>query len=210
MVIKRLVVGLLQVNCFVVFDEETKEAIIIDPGGDAREILKFAEKNNLKIKYIVNTHGHLDHTYDNRKIKEATNSPLLIHKLDAEMLTSPAKNFSFVMGIIFKSPPADKLLNEGDIIEFGNISLKVLNTPGHTPGGISLLTDKVVFVGDTLFAGSVGRTDLPGGSMEELLKGIKEKLLILPDDTIVHPGHGPSTTIGRERNSNPFITGEFY
>jgi glyoxylase-like metal-dependent hydrolase (beta-lactamase superfamily II) len=210
MVVKRLVVGLLQVNCFVVFDQISKEAIIIDPGGGAREILKFVEKNNLKIKYIVNTHGHLDHTYDNRKIKEATGAPLLIHKLDAEMLTSPAKNFSLVMGIIFKSPPADKLLNEGDIIEFGNISLKVLNTPGHTPGGISLFTDKVVFVGDTLFTGSVGRTDLPGGSMEELLKGIKEKLLILPDDTIVHPGHGPSTTIGRERNSNPFITGEWY
>jgi glyoxylase-like metal-dependent hydrolase (beta-lactamase superfamily II) len=210
MVIKRLVVGLLQVNCFIVFDENTKEAVIIDPGGGSREILKFLEKNSLQTKYIINTHGHLDHTFENKKIKEVTNCKILIHKLDADMLTSPSKNFSLMMGIIFKSPPADRLLEEGDIIKVGNFTLKVLHTPGHTPGGISLVCDKVVFVGDTLFAGSVGRTDLPGGSMEELIKGIREKLLVLPDETIVYPGHGPSTTIGKEKNTNPFITGDFY
>lgn len=208
MFIKKLEVGFIQANCFIIADEKTKDCAIIDPGGNARDILRVLEKNEFNCKYIINTHGHIDHTFDNKKIKEATKAPLLIHKLDKDMLCSPSKNFSSFIGFIFKSPPADKLLEDGDKIKLGKFEITVLHTPGHTPGGICLKVENVVFTGDTLFAGSVGRTDLPGGSWEQLLKSIEDKLLVLPDDTIIHTGHGPSSTIGDERRTNPFLTGD--
>ncbi|PIU67818.1 MAG: MBL fold metallo-hydrolase [Armatimonadetes bacterium CG07_land_8_20_14_0_80_40_9] len=209
MFLKRLEVGLFGTNAYILADEKTGECAIIDPGGGAKEILKVIKERKFIPRYIINTHGHLDHTFDNRKVKEATAAPILIHEDDADMLSGRLKNFSSLVGMIFKSPPADRILKEGDEIKVGNLRLEVIHTPGHTPGGISLKIDseKVVFTGDTLFAGGVGRVDLPGGSPKELIRSIKEKLMLLDDEVIILPGHGPESTVGKERRINPFITG---
>lgn len=206
MILHRFEVGMLATNCYIIGCEKTKEAAIIDPGGGAGTILKTIEKNGLTVKYIINTHGHLDHTFDNKKIKDATKANILIHKEDASMLYDPKSNFSYLMGFIFKSPPADEVLEDGDIINIGKIKLKVLHTPGHTKGGISLATEEIIFSGDTLFAQGIGRTDLPGGSYREIVASIKNKLFVYPDETIVYPGHGPYTTIGDEKRENPFLS----
>jgi hydroxyacylglutathione hydrolase len=199
MFIKMFTVGMIETNCFLVGDIEAKEAVVIDPGFDksfeAQVVLKEIERNRFKVKYIINTHGHPDHTSGNKALKEATGAPILIHEYDAQMLQNPS---------------ADKTLHEGDIIEVGEeIKLRVLHTPGHSRGCIALLSADAVFVGDTLFAGSIGRYDLPGGSLEQLMNSIKTKLLILPDNLTVYPGHGPVTTIGEERGSNPFLQDYF-
>ena len=159
----------------------------------------------MKLRYIVNTHGHMDHIEGNKDLQAATGAPILIHREDAGMLTSPAQNLSLFVGSDFVSPPPGRLLDEGDVIAWGRESLQVLHTPGHTPGSISLAGGGVVFSGDTLFARSVGRTDFPGGSMTKLLLSLREKLLDLPPETRVLPGHGPETTIGVEKNNNPFL-----
>ena len=199
MFVKMFTVGMIETNCFIVGDIEAEEAVVIDPGFDkpseAQTILKEIERNRFKVKYIVNTHGHPDHTSGNKALKEATGAPILIHDLDVQML---------------KNPQADKTLHEGDTIEVGEeVKLRVLHTPGHSRGGIALLGADAIFVGDTLFAGSIGRYDLPGGSLEQLMNSIKTKLLILPDNLKVYPGHGPVTTIGEERRSNPFLQDYF-
>jgi glyoxylase-like metal-dependent hydrolase (beta-lactamase superfamily II) len=157
------------------------------------------------LKYIINTHGHIDHIACNNLLKAKTKALLLIHRLDADMLVDANKNFSSFMGKVICSPPADKLLEEGDEISLGTLNLIVIHTPGHTPGGISLVSNNMVFSGDTLFAGGIGRTDLPGGSYPDLIKSIKEKLLILGDDKTIYPGHGPDSTIGEERRTNPYL-----
>ena len=194
MYVKTFTVGMLWTNCFLVGDSESKEAIIIDPGFDrnseAAAILDNVKRNGFRIRFIVNTHGHPDHTSGNRPIKEATKALLLIHEYDAPLLMN--------------SPP-DKTLGEGNLVEFGDVKLRVLHTPGHSEGSICLLGSDAVFSGDTLFAGSIGRYDLPGGSLEALMSSIKDKLMILPDYVKVYPGHGPTSTIGEERRSNPFL-----
>jgi len=157
------------------------------------------------VEYIINTHGHVDHIGANAEVKRATGAKLLIHKDDAKMLTSSAANFSLFMGHPVTSPAADELLAEGDEIKVGNLVLKVLHTPGHTPGGICLVHELTIFSGDTLFYGSIGRTDFPGGSYRTLIKSIKEKLMVFPDEAVVYPGHGPATSIGFERQYNPFL-----
>ena len=204
MVIKGLVVGPLQVNCYLVGCEETKEGIVIDPGGDVPLILSEIMALGLKIKYIVNTHGHIDHVSGNKALQEALKVPIAIGKLDAPWLTNPPGGLAFLLGLP-TSPPADILLEEEDEITFGQMALRVLHTPGHTAGGISLLNQGVVFVGDTLFNTGIGRTDLPGGDFKALMETIKAKLFTLPEETVVYCGHGPSTTIGREKRLNPFI-----
>lgn len=204
MIVKGLVVGPLQVNCYLVGCEETKEGIVIDPGGDAPVILSQIHALGLDIAYIVNTHGHIDHVAANRSIKEATGAPIAIHRLDAPWLTNPQGGLALVLGVT-PGPPADILLEEGDEVRFGNISLKVLHTPGHTSGGISLLGEGVIFTGDALFDMGIGRTDLPGGDFKTLIESIKTKLFTLPEETVVYPGHGPATTIGREKSINPFV-----
>jgi hydroxyacylglutathione hydrolase len=205
MILIRLVVGPLQVNCFILADEKTKETVVIDPGDDAQEILRIIREKGLKVKYIINTHAHFDHVGANRAIKEATGAGLLIHEDDAPVLATVSnQSRSFGMNPV-SSPAPDRLLKHGDIITAGEISLKVLHTPGHTAGGISLLEEGIVFTGDSLFAGSIGRTDLPGGDLMTLLQSIRENLLTLPDDTKVFSGHGPASTIGDERNENPFL-----
>jgi len=186
--------------------EKTREAAVIDPGGDADRILITLAKDKLRCVYIINTHGHLDHSADNKRLKEVTGAKLLIHRADAPMIIHQSKSGGMWGIHIDNSPPPDRYLVEGDVITIGDISLKVLHTPGHSPGGISLVTDKIVFVGDTLFAGSIGRTDFSGGDYKGLLRNVREKIFTLGDDVIVYPGHGPKTTVGRERKTNPFFT----
>ena len=207
MFLKRLVIGALETNCYLIACVKTKKAAVIDPGGEEGTdlILNLLQKNNFNLKYIINTHGHIDHIAGNNSLKAKTQALLLIHRLDADMLVDANKNFSSLMGKEICSPPTDKFLEEGDEITLGILKLTVIHTPGHTPGGISLVLNNIVFTGDTLFAESIGRTDLPGGSYQDLQKSIKEKLLVLSDDTIIYPGHGPDSTIGEERRKNPYI-----
>lgn len=205
MKIHAMAVGSLATNCYVIYNESTRKAAVIDPGGSADAITSFIRRENLDVQYIINTHGHADHIWANMKIKEATGAPILVHEDDAEMLNSPQRNLSVFLGGNATCGPADQLLKDGDIITVGDIELKVIHTPGHTPGGISLLAGDVLFAGDTLFAESVGRSDLPGGSHGQLIASIEEKLMKLDDKVKVLPGHGPETTIGWERTHNPFI-----
>lgn len=207
MFLKKLVVGMLETNCYLIGCKSSKEAAVIDPGGEEGVdlILKLLQENNFDLKYIINTHGHIDHITGNKALKAKTKALLLIHKLDAHMLVDTNKNFSIFTGKEICSPPADRFLEEGDEIILGSLKLTVIHTPGHTTGGISIVLNNIVFTGDTLFAGGVGGTDLPGGSYKDLQKSIKEKLLKLSDDKVVYPGHGPSSTIGRERRTNPYI-----
>lgn len=205
MIIKELVVGPLMANCFIFGCNETKEAVVIDPGGDADRILFSLADSGLTVKYIINTHGHFDHVAANGKIKDATGADILIHPLDAPMLGSLSTNAAFFGISVENSPPCDQTIEEGDTVSFGKITLKVLHTPGHTPGGISLYTDKIVFVGDTLFAGSIGRTDFPGGDFNTLISSIRTKLFKMDDDVRVLSGHGPETSIGSEKRFNPFV-----
>jgi len=204
-IVKELQVGMIGTNCYVVACPETQEAIVIDPGDEAKRIHNLVTKNGFKITAIVNTHGHWDHVGGNRELKKLTGAPIYIHEQDARFLTDGRLHLGSMMGNNENSPAADKLLKEGDIVKVGKHNLKIIHTPGHTPGGISLIGENLVFVGDTLFAGSIGRTDLPGGNYTTLINSIKEKLLSLDDETVVYPGHGPSTTIGRERARNPFL-----
>lgn len=198
MFVKMFTVGLMETNCFLAGDLKAEEAMVVDPGfdkeGEAELIFAAIKHNKFRIKFIVNTHGHLDHTGGNKAMKEATGAPLLIHELDTPMLE----------GIT-----ADKTINGGDVLELGEVKLRVLHTPGHSPGSVALLGTDSVFVGDTLFAGSMGRYDLSGGSLEQLMNSLKTKLLVLPDNTKVYPGHGPTTTIGEERRNNPFLQDYF-
>ncbi len=205
MITECLVVGELGANCYVVGCEKTGEAAVIDPGGDAEKIVGVINKKGLKLKYIINTHGHIDHIAGNDALKEATGAQVLIHELDGEMLTQARHNLSNMVGMPFQFKPADRLLKDGDTIEIGNIKLQVLHTPGHTRGGICLVGEGVVFSGDTLFNLSIGRTDFPGGDYDTIINSIKTKLLSLPDDTAVYPGHMGSSTIGYERNHNSFL-----
>ncbi len=206
MILKGLELSSMMVNCYIVGCEETKEVAVIDPGGNAQAILNLLKQDGLKAQYIINTHGHIDHIGANKAVKDATAAEILIHEDDAKMLVNPASNFSLMMGNKVVSPPADRFIKEGDIIKIGNtVELEVIHTPGHSPGGVCLKVGNIIFVGDTLFQGSIGRTDFPGGSYRQLIQNIKEKLFCYEDDTICYPGHGPATTIGFEKKHNPFL-----
>jgi len=204
-ILRMLVVGPIQANCYILGCERTKEAAVIDPGGDVDNILMTLAKDKLRCVTIINTHGHFDHSGDNKRLKEVTGAKLMIHREDAPMILHQGLSGSMWGMKVEDSPPPDRYVEEGDGITFGDISLQVLHTPGHSPGGISLVSDKMVFVGDTLFAGSIGRTDLPGGDYETLIRSVKEKIFPLGDDVVIYPGHGPKTTVGREKRSNPFF-----
>jgi len=210
MKVERRIVGPIETNCYVVACEKTREAIVVDPGFGKSEAAAFIDEikeRGLKVKYIVNTHGHDDHTSGNTALKEATNAKVLIHEADAHMLTPLSLNRPKTQNNNSKYPAADQLLKEGDIIEAGNIRLTVIHTPGHTKGSVSLYSqsENVVFTGDTLFAQSIGRTDFTGGSYPDIIRSLKTKLVKLPNRTVVYPGHGETTTIGKEKNSNPFL-----
>ncbi len=204
---KTLIVGDLATNCYLAWCRDTKDALVIDPGGDAPVILKAIESLSLKVAYIVNTHGHLDHIGANSELHSALNCPIAIGNLDQGMLTDAGENLSYHVGPPMTSPAAEILLEHGDKLEFGRCTLEVLATPGHTRGGISLYGHGILFAGDTLFQRSIGRSDLPGGNQQQQLASIRTKLLTLPDATRVLPGHGPETTIGQERVHNPWLQG---
>ncbi|MDK2820154.1 MAG: hydroxyacylglutathione hydrolase [Clostridia bacterium] len=207
MFLKTLVVGPLAANCYLIGCPETKEGAVIDPGAEGEKILAAAREADLKIKYIINTHGHLDHISANGTIKKATGAEVLIHSADASCLTDPKRNLSVMAGASITSPAADRLLEEGSIIKIGKtITLEVIHTPGHTLGGICLKGENEVFTGDTLFAGSIGRTDFPGGSYRDLIDAVRKKLFTLDESLKVYPGHGPSSTIGTEKAENPFFS----
>ncbi len=205
MIIKKLEVGPIMANCFILGCESTKEAVVIDPGDDADRILMELAKSELKVKYLINTHGHFDHVSANKRMKEATGAQIAIHPEDEPMFNELSRSAQMFGLSSENSPPADILLNDGDEITFGEITLQVIHTPGHSKGGISLYTKGHLFSGDTLFAGSIGRTDLAGGDYDTLISSIKEKLLVFDEDTIVYTGHGPETTIGNEKRMNPFL-----
>ena len=205
MIIKTLPVGPIMANCFIVGCEETLAAAVIDPGDEPDRILQALAESNLTVKLIINTHGHFDHVGANKRLKEVTGAPILIHPLDAPMLNQLADSAAAWGMAADNSPPPDRELQDGDVVTFGKIIFRVIHTPGHTPGGISLYTEHEVFVGDTLFAGSIGRTDFPGGSFETLKESIQQKLFVLSDDLKVYPGHNQPTTIGVEKRTNPFV-----
>ncbi len=207
---KTLIVGPLEVNCYILWDRKSREAVVIDPGGDAGAVINTVKREGLKVKYIVNTHGHFDHVGGNAEVKAYTGAQVAIHGNDAPLLKESHEH-----GILFgvKTPEQDEpeiLLKDGDVIKAGEIKMRVLHTPGHTKGGICLYDKKKgrVFTGDTLFAGSIGRTDFPGGSYDEIMDSIKKKILPLGGFVRVFPGHGPETTITDESETNPFIAGD--
>ncbi len=191
---KRVVVGVMEANCYIFGDSDTKEVFIIDPGGDAEKIKSVIDKYGLIPKAIINTHGHGDHISANRRF----DLPIWIHKDDADFLLEPSKNLSSMLGLGIRSPQATRLLEENDTLNIGKFSLTVIHTPGHTPGSICLKDGNCLFTGDLLFADGVGRTDFPYGSQATLIESLK-KIFNYGDDTVVYPGHGPSTTIGSER-----------
>lgn len=200
-----VVVGALETNCYLVYCEDTLECAVVDPGADPEKIIYLISELGLKPVILINTHGHIDHVGANKDIKDKYDIPLCIHSSDSKMLENIlASALGSILGSK-KSPKPDRFLEEGENISIGNSYLEVIHTPGHSPGSISLLGEGFLLSGDLLFCGGVGRTDLPGGSWNILEDSIRNKIFVLPDDTIVLPGHGPSTSIGQEKMTNMFI-----
>lgn len=203
-----LPVGPLQCNCSVIGDDASREAIVIDPGDDVADVLAIIQKHNLKVQQIIITHAHIDHVGGAKKLQTATGAAILLNQNDYALL----KMLDVQAAWLGMAPPGkveiDESVGQADKIRVGSLSADVLHTPGHTEGSVCLYfpMEKKLIAGDTLFAGSIGRTDLPGGSFEKIIESLHEKVLALPDDTIVIPGHGELTTIGKERESNPFLT----
>jgi hydroxyacylglutathione hydrolase len=216
MILKMLEVGPLMVNCYVVGDEETKEAAVFDPAGNVDMILKALAEDSLTVKYIINTHTHWDHVGGNQELQDATGAPILTHPQEAPALQSSNARAS-LFGATSTNSETSQFIEEGDVIEVGSIRFEVLDLRGHSPAGLGFAFEGelelesgrqakgVVICGDALFAGSIGRTDFPGGDMGLLVKNIRSKILTLPDDTLVLPGHGPVSTVEREKQFNPFL-----
>jgi glyoxylase-like metal-dependent hydrolase (beta-lactamase superfamily II) len=203
---RQFILGELQTNCYLLWSGT--EAGIIDPGGSVDEVIRFIDQQGLQLKWIVNTHGHADHIIGNRPLQKQYDVPIFIHPADREMLTSSTANLSAFIGAPMTSPDAKATIKNGDTLALGEERLQVLETPGHTQGGISLYIPGRIFAGDTLFYESIGRTDLPGGNHWQLLNAIRDRLLVLPPETVVLPGHGPASTIAHEIEWNPFIQEE--
>jgi glyoxylase-like metal-dependent hydrolase (beta-lactamase superfamily II) len=201
MILEKIVVGSMEVNCYLLGQVRTKEIVIIDPGDDYLKIKKVIDRLKLIPKFIVNTHGHMDHIGADDKF----NLPIYIHKLDKDCLTNSHRNLSAMFGLSYQVKSGAKTLEDEDILKLDDLRLEIIHTPGHTAGSICIKVDDIVFTGDTLFLGGVGRTDFPGSSEKDLFRSIREKLLVLGDSTIIYPGHGPESTIGKERERNPFL-----
>jgi glyoxylase-like metal-dependent hydrolase (beta-lactamase superfamily II) len=211
MIVKQYEVGNFAVFCYLIGDEGTKEGLFIDPADDTEMLLSEAKSQGIdKIKYVVNTHSHVDHIMGNAAMVKKTRAKIVIHEEDAPFLTQ-SPPYLLDMFRATQSPPADIQVKDGQAIQVGQVELKVLHTPGHSPGGMSLYVDGMVFTGDSLFVGSVGRTDFPGSSWDVLEASIRKKLYVLPGDTVVFPGHNygpqPSSTIQYEKRHNPFVRG---
>ena len=216
MILKMLEVGPLMVNCYIVADEQTKETVVFDPGGDVDQILKVLAKDGLKVKYIINTHTHWDHAGGNRQLQEATGAPIITHRDEAPGLQTVVDRAA-LYGSTSTNSEATQFIEAGDTIEVGSIRFEIIDLSGHSPAGLGFVFDgevemngtrqkkRIVICGDALFAGSIGRTDLPGGNMALLLKNIRDKIFTLPEDTLVLSGHGPVTTVGHEKQQNPFF-----
>ncbi|MBN2643983.1 MAG: MBL fold metallo-hydrolase [Desulfuromonadaceae bacterium] len=209
MMIKALAVGPLQVNCYLVVCPQTRKTLIVDPGDEGERILEVLEQEKLQPELLVNTHGHFDHVGANSLLIEKTGVALAMHREDLPLLKVAARHAASYGLPAVESPLPTRYLANGDLIEIGSLSFEVIHTPGHSPGGICLYGEGHLFSGDTLFAGSIGRTDLPGGNLEQLLSHIRSQLLVLPEATVVHPGHGPDSSIGREKTINPFLNGDY-
>ncbi len=202
--IEKMEVGAFAANCYLVACKETRYGVIIDPGAEGKQIIKQVERMGMTVKYIMNTHGHIDHVGSNMEIKNAFDVPVLVHEKDAAMFRSPQASLAIFTGKGKLKPP-DQTFQEGDEFQVGRLTIRILETPGHTPGSVTLDINARLFTGDTLFAGSIGRTDLPGGSYRQIIDSIKQKILVYRDDTVVYPGHGPLTTVEEERQFNPFL-----
>ncbi len=203
----KVVVGTLAVNCYIVWDQKTREAAVIDPGGDPTDVIDAVEADKLHVKYVINTHGHFDHVGADGDIIKAFDAKLVIHGADAPMLENAAA-YSIAFGAEAKNqPPPDITIKDGSVIRFGGVEINVIGSPGHTPGGVllSINDGKAVITGDSIFAGSIGRTDLPGGSYEDLMTSLRDRILPMDDDTRLFPGHGPDTTVREEKAENPYL-----
>jgi hydroxyacylglutathione hydrolase len=200
-------VGPLQCNCSVIGDETTHDAMVIDPGDDIDDVLALVKKHNLTVKQIVITHAHIDHVGGAMKLRAATNAPILLNQNDYALLKLLDVQATWIGVEDPGKVDIDRSIEQGDKVQAGSLTANVIHTPGHTEGSVCLYfpTENKLIAGDTLFAGSIGRTDLPGGSMQKIINSLHEKVLALPDETLVIPGHGPLTTIGEERESNPFL-----
>ena len=210
MKIEQIPVGFMQVFCYLVYDEETKEGILIDPAGNEKELVEHLRQKGVKLRYIVNTHGHADHTCGNSPIREATGASVVMHGED-DSFFQKSENLTFARSMGFAdSGPADVRVKDGDELAFGNLKMKFIHTPGHTPGACCILIDGNLFTGDTLFVGAIGRTDFPGGSYETLIESLQNLARNLPPDTVVWPGHDygatPRSTLKHEAETNPYIT----
>ncbi|MGL5207458.1 MAG: MBL fold metallo-hydrolase [Acidaminococcaceae bacterium] len=198
-------VGVIGTNCYLVINEEQKTGVIIDPGGDADQILEKINQKGISVEAIFLTHGHSDHIMAVDEVRAATGAKVYIAEADADMLTKANSNLSVYMGAAREFRAADVLFADGQTIKAAGLNFKVIATPGHTKGGICLVCEDTIFCGDTIFSESIGRTDLPGGSYSQILDSIKNKILVLPDEMKLLPGHGPATTVGWERRRNPFL-----
>ena len=206
MLIDRVVVGLLQTNSYIVFDKYSSKGVVIDAGGEPRKIMDRIKEREIEIEGIYATHCHFDHILAVRELKEALGCKFYVHRTDEEVLKRSVEDVELYLGVSsFDPPKPDGYIDDGDEIRIGRNILKVLHTPGHTPGSVSYVFDGGVFTGDTLFAGSIGRTDMFGGDIELLVKSVVEKLFKLPDQYAIYPGHGPTSTIGIEKKFNPYV-----
>ncbi len=210
MKIEQIPVGFMQVFCYLVYDEDSKEAILIDPAGNEEDLLRYLEKKEITLKYIVNTHGHADHSCGNEKIRQATRAMVVMHEVDDDFYQKPeSKMFAQSMGLS-ATGPADIRVKDGDELSFGNLTMKFIHTPGHTRGACCILIGSSLFTGDTLFVGAVGRTDLPGGSFNQLVASLQKLVKTLPPETTVWPGHDygeqPRSTLKIEAETNPYIS----
>jgi glyoxylase-like metal-dependent hydrolase (beta-lactamase superfamily II) len=209
MILKTLPVGPLQCNCSIIGDETTHEAMVVDPGDDIEAILAIVRQHKLEVKRIVITHAHIDHVGGAMKLRALTGAPILLNQNDYALLKMLDMQASWLGMATPGQVAIEASIADGDALRTGNLTANVLHTPGHTEGSVCLYfpTEKLLLAGDTLFARSIGRTDLPGGSFEKIMRSLRDRVLTLPDDTLVIPGHGPRTTIGEEREENPFLVG---